>query len=328
MKSSSGERQWAITSHKSPPSQNGHDLWAITCYFNPAGYRRRLANYRVFRQHLSLPLVAVELAYGPNFELDGHDADILVQLRGRNIMWQKERLLNVALQTLPSSCRKVVWLDCDVVFEADDWAERTSLLLDRFMLVQPFSYLHLMPCDWNPGYGRPPGSELRRSVPFLIASGMPVATCISTPSDQLKYSPGRVWASAREVLEEHHLYDACIIGGGDTTILCAAYGCFEDGVRIQHMNAQQRDHYLAWAGPFYDAVRAKIAFAEGNLMHLWHGKIEHRRYRERVEGFERFEFNPFKDIAVDRNGAWRWSSDKREMHDYVRHYFASRREDG
>jgi hypothetical protein len=43
--------------------------------------------------------------------------------------------LNVALQGLPETCRRVVWIDCDVVFEADDWAERTNALLDRFMLV-------------------------------------------------------------------------------------------------------------------------------------------------------------------------------------------------
>ena len=34
------------------------------------------------------------------------------------------------------------------------------------------------------------------------------------------------------------------------------------------------DHYLAWAEPFYDAVRARVAFVEGNLFHLWHGETE------------------------------------------------------
>src|SRR6266508_5447152 len=140
--------------------RNGKDLWAISCYFNPAAYRRRLANYRVFRERLSVPLVAVELAYHPNFELDEKDAEILVQLRGRDIMWQKERLLNVALQAVPSSCRKVAWLDCDVIFEADDWAERTSLLLDRFPMVQPFNQVYRMSGEWQPGRPPPAGSEL------------------------------------------------------------------------------------------------------------------------------------------------------------------------
>ena len=42
------------------------NLWAITCYFNPVGYRRRLENYRMFRQRLKVPLVAVELSFDEN----------------------------------------------------------------------------------------------------------------------------------------------------------------------------------------------------------------------------------------------------------------------
>jgi hypothetical protein len=49
------------------------NLWGITCYFNPIGYQRRLQNYHLFRQHLTIPLVAVELAYGDDFDL-GADA--------------------------------------------------------------------------------------------------------------------------------------------------------------------------------------------------------------------------------------------------------------
>src|SRR4051812_27505421 len=98
-------------------------LWAITSYFNPMGYRRRLANYKLFHARLNVPLVAVELAYGPDFELNAGDADVLVQLRSQDVLWQKERLLNLAMRSLPSGCRYVVWLDCDIIFEADDWSE-------------------------------------------------------------------------------------------------------------------------------------------------------------------------------------------------------------
>jgi hypothetical protein len=81
-------------------------LWAVTAYFNPMGYRRRLTNYKLFRTHLNVPLVAVELAYGPDFELNSHDADILVQLRGRDILWQKERLLNSCAASVADSMQK------------------------------------------------------------------------------------------------------------------------------------------------------------------------------------------------------------------------------
>ena len=93
-------------------------LSAITCYFNPVGYRRRLENYRIFRQRLKAPLVTVELSFGGGFHLSSQDADILVQLRSPSILWQKERLLNVALKS-PGRCNKVAWLDCDILFEND-----------------------------------------------------------------------------------------------------------------------------------------------------------------------------------------------------------------
>ena len=95
------------------------DVWAITCYFNPVGYRSRLGNYRVFRRHFGalLPLVTVELACDAAFQLDREDAEIMIQLRGGDELWQKERLLNIALAALPRACRTVAWLDCNVVYQ-------------------------------------------------------------------------------------------------------------------------------------------------------------------------------------------------------------------
>ena len=121
------------------------DLWAITCYFNPIDYKRRLENYHTFRRNLAVPLVTVELSFDGNFQLQHGDADILVQLHGRDVLWQKERLLNVALQSVPDTCDKIAWLDCDVVFESDDWAEHTSRALDHFGLVHLFQERHNLP---------------------------------------------------------------------------------------------------------------------------------------------------------------------------------------
>ena len=252
-----------------PSRRNADGLWAITAYFNPIRYRRKRANYRIFRQHLGLPLIAVELAYGSDFELADDDAEILIRRRGGDVLWQKERLLNLALQALPDECRKVAWVDCDVVFEAADWAERTCALLDSAKLVQPFTHLHRMPPNWAPGQEATSESDVLNSVPFLIASGMPTAKCLGTPASQIKCSPGYVWAADKQLLQERTLYDACIVGGADSAMARAAYGCFEDALRLQHLD---REHYLAWAAPFHEAVRSNVGFVEGKLFHLWHGE--------------------------------------------------------
>jgi hypothetical protein len=310
------------------PTRNGGGLWAITAYFNPAGYARRRANFRRFREHLSLPLVAVELGYGDDFELGEGDAEILIQRRGRDVLWQKERLLNLALDALPPDCRNVAWLDCDIVFEAGDWAERTNDLLDRFALVQPYSHLHHMLPDWTPGCPWSSTAGLEHPPAFYVSSGMALDACLANPVGRIAYSPGIAWAGRRELIERHRFYDACILGGGDSVMARAAYGYFDWAARYHAMGSRKREHYLAWARPFHESVRGNVTFVGGNLFHLWHGSMDARRYHERQKGLAPFEFDPYRDIVVDENGAWRWSSDKREMHDYVRGYFASRKEDG
>ena len=55
-------------------SEAASDFWAITTYFNPAGYERRRLNYGLFRKHLKPPLLTVELAFDGDFELGPGDA--------------------------------------------------------------------------------------------------------------------------------------------------------------------------------------------------------------------------------------------------------------
>jgi hypothetical protein len=249
-------------------------------------------------------------------------------------MWQKERLLNVALQALPRSCNKVIWADGDIVFEAKDWPDRVSRHLDRFIIMQIFSNAHLTPRNWIPGDFRPSVKELmltRRSVVSAISSGLPAQDCLFQPHVEPRvgrYAKGLGWAARRELLDRHGFYDAGIIGAGDLAMACACYGCFEAVIRRTCMNDRQKDRYLAWAEPVYEAVRGAVDFMEGDLFHLWHGDENNRRMRERHEGLQRFQFDPFEDVAIDENGSWRWNTNKPEMHEYLRNYFASRKEDG
>lgn len=303
-------------------------FWAVTSYFNPFGYRRRRENFRNFRRELNVPLVAVELSYDGNFELGDDDAEIMVRLRGRDVMWQKERLLHAALEVLPESCRYVAFLDCDVVFADADWAGRTRDMLDEFALVQPFSQVHWMPREWKPGGEAVAPAVVLRAPARMIAGGMSVDECLGSPPVHIGCASGFAWAAKRELLDRFGLYDACIIGGGDSALLRAAHGHFDDTVRQQLMNQARGDHYRAWAEPFYEAVRSSVGSVDGDLLHLWHGAREDRRYYDRYLQFEAFQFDPGTDIAVDENGVWRWNTEKAAMHDYVRSYFHARREDG
>jgi hypothetical protein len=139
---------------------------------------------------------------------------------------------------------------------------------------------------------------------------------------------GVAWAARRELLDRHGFYDGAIIGGGDNAMACAAYGQFDVTIERYNLNAKQREYYLAWAVPYYEAVRGKVSYVDCDLFHLWHGAMRDRHYQTRQQALERFQFDPFQDVAIAPGGCWRWNSDKPELHRYLKEYFAARREDG
>jgi hypothetical protein len=307
------------------------NLWGITSYFNPTRYRRRLINYRTFRERLSVPLVTVELAYGGDCELNENDAEILIQLHGHHVMWQKERLLNVALRALPNHCTHVISVDCDVIFEAIDWPEQLRRSLEHSVILQPFSHVHSLPRDCLPEEYRAEAAECHESICFAIATGVPPVICIGemiSPDGIYTYARGFTWAAQRQLLDRHGFYDACIIGNGDRAMAGAVYGCYNEVMQFQCMNKWQRARYLEWAMPFHESVSGRTGCMNGNVYHLWHGEMRDRHYRERHKILPRFEFDPFQDIAIDDDGCWRWNTDKPQMHTLVNDYFLSRNEDG
>ena len=306
------------------------NLWAITCYFNPVGYHRRLDNYRMFRQRLKVPLVAVELSFDKKFQLAPGDADILVQLHSSAVLWQKERLLNVAIKSLPDGCDKVAWLDCDIIFESDDWVERASRALDEFPLVHLFHERNELSMDFTPENPNSWRVALRaESVVYKLANGEVTTGEAATPGSLLRrITCGLAWGSTKDILREFGLYDACIVGSGDKAVLSAALGVPDHFAQALEMNPRRAEHYLAWARPYCNTSRGRVGHIPGRVFHLWHGDLNDRRLGSRHQPFARFDFDPYADIALDQNGCWRWSSEKANMHAFVKNYFKSRKEDG
>lgn len=289
-------------------------LWAITSYFNPAGYSRRLVNYRHFRAALSVPLATIELGFNGHWELEEHDADKLVRVADGDVMWQKERLLNLVTAQLPAECEYVAWIDADVLMRDPDWPQQATDALASVPLVQLFSEAR----DLGPD-----GTVPQSCVPSLVAVAL---SGQSTLGPDIKH--GMAWAARRELLERHGLYDACVIGSGDTALIRAAYGAPEKTVRRLQMSRPGRAHYLRWAAGFHNDVRGQVGALPGEIHHLWHGVAEDRRYDLRHSELGLHNFNPRTDISPGAEGAWRWASDKPALHDLLRNYFLNRHEDG
>jgi hypothetical protein len=116
------------------------DLWVITVYYNPCRFQSRRATYDAFIHTMrasKVNVLTIECAFGEEpFELSNEYNDVL-QLRSASLLWQKERLVNIAASFLPSNCKYVAWIDCDVLFLNFDWTlECCELLANSCAVVQ------------------------------------------------------------------------------------------------------------------------------------------------------------------------------------------------
>ena len=302
------------------------DLWLLTSYFNPSGYRTKRRNHDLFRQPIEdsgLRLLTVECAFGEHpFELD--EGPQVLQIRGRDVMWQKERLLNAALAHLPASCRKVAWLDGDLLFTRPDWAVETARLLDQYPVVQLFERVIRLPRGHTAYQGEGDAWDSFAAVaaraPQLLLHGDFAA----------HGHTGFAWAARREVLAEVGLYDACIAGSGDHMMAHAFCGDWTSRCvgRIIGENNAHREWFAAWSQRLYRQVRARVGFVPGTVLHLWHGDIDHRRYVRRNQELAGFAFDPGTDLRLGASSCWEWNSDKPDLHRWASEYFGQRLEDG
>ena len=305
-------------------------LYAITSYFNPAGFQNHLAKYRVFRDHLSVPLITVELSFNGDFALDKTDADHLVQISGGAVIWQKERLLNIALEHLPADCDAVAWIDCDVLFDDAGWVADAERELQHRVMVQLFDQF----VDLGPGEHRIPSSydHAGRGLIYEIEQqgidSLERRTPYGWAHSRREVSPGLAWSIRRDVIDQLKFYDTMIMGAADRMILHAAYGRFSTAPETVPITNEHLQHYDRWAHRFYQAVQGNVGYIPHTVYHLWHGEIPNRGYWHRHEQLQQLGFDPDRDLRIGENGAWSWARPRPDIEAYAASYFPSRKEDG
>jgi hypothetical protein len=313
-------------------SSMASEFWAITAYFNPMHWPRRLANYRAFRSRVQIPLVAVELGYDGQYDLKSGDADILIQIPGTDVMWQKERLFNVALAHVPFTIQNIACLDSDIYLQRDDVWHEAARALDHFPIIQLYSEVFYLDRDFPLDF-----HLMRAALPAcpgfscLQSQGhTPLELCNpawTNPADLPPVTYGLAWAFRRELFAKRGFYDSWIVGGGTRVHFFAAHGHYAEASAAFQFQSAMHEHYCAWAQEFYAAVRGQWGYIPGQIAHLWHGDLSRRKHRRRYREFAQHQFDPTTDIVVDARGAWRFGSDKPAMHQYLREYISSRERD-
>jgi len=277
-------------------------LHLVTSHFNPVGWSAPRHNYRAFRQSLGdLPVTAIELAFGePKL-----GAEITIEAEPQNILWQKERLLNLAIESLPPEVDRVCWIDADVILDDPEaWYEQLDQALDHTPVVQPFESM----TDLGPN-----GERMRWSKSIVAAK-------------QKKGRPGFIWACRREVLDGIGLYDRSVLGSGDVVFCKGATGEFS----AEHLNrytvAHRRDA-LGYMAKLYARTQGRVTHISHHATHLFHGRLRNRQYVSRDKILVSHDYDPTTDVAIDEKGVMAWAGNKPTIVGEVRAYFLGRRED-
>lgn len=337
-----------------PVTDPRHDFWAITTYFNLTNGARRWQNYRCFRQQLSIPLLTVEWNPESQFQLSDGDADVLLQIGGGDLMWQKERLLSMAIAALPEHVKYVAWIDCDVLFADPNWADEAKALLAEKSVIQLFSEVGFPDVDMSaqllgaPAQGVASaafhGMPTRRS--FLDAFGsvnegiasldldrrFQQAEAITSNNIMRRPAHGFAWAAQSSFLRNVGLYDRCIVGTGDMLFCYGITGLAETLIESQRKAgwAFYGDcrSYRQWAARAAEACGARLGCRNGRILHLFHGEMRERQYKSRIDGLVPFALDLDEDIAAPEGNPWCWKRDRSALNAYFLKYMRDRNEDG
>jgi hypothetical protein len=304
---------------------NCHDICVITCYFNPEGYKTKLVNYTIFSQKLALSGIAlytIELAFeNQPFVLPNTPCSL--QIRGEDVIWQKERLINILFQKIPPRFSKIIWLDCDLLFQNENWLVEASAALDDHKVIQPFQWVVRLPRyeQYYSKYGE-------KHESFCSVWEKDHSRADKGVFDQHGHT-GFAWGIRRELLARHGLYDTCISGSADHLMAHAFCGNM-DCICVHRMigDGKYFQHFSKWGSAIANEVNGDLGYVDGYLLHLWHGQTIDRKYHERNQELIKMNFDPEIDLITNGNGLLQLSSKDSKFKNWSIDLFSRRKEDG
>ncbi|QDT30494.1 hypothetical protein Enr10x_58600 [Gimesia panareensis] len=307
-KTASPEKPIPIKPPQSPAAgRKINNLAVVACHFNPCGYKMPVRNGHEFLERLGVPVTVVELSFDGKFEFDA-EHKIIGDLT-KSFMWQKERLLNIGIHSLPADVDAVAWIDMDAIFQNPNWYEDTKKHLETYPIVQLYERVDFF------GPDRTVTSQ-SNSWAYNWSNGL---------NGQVFGTPGFAWAARREAIP-WGIYDKDIVGGGD----CHAVAAFvkeRKWVEKQYSSLKRpAADFDAWKAKQYPLIDGRIGCVPGAAFHLYHGTREKRQYGDRLQILRNHNFC-ISDIKIGESGAWEWASYKPGLHQDIRDYFLNREED-
>jgi hypothetical protein len=300
------------------------DVAVVACYFNSHNYASKRRGFELFRASMErsrVPLFIGECAFGEDrFEL-APSASVF-QFRTPDLMWQKERLLNLTIERVPDRYTKIAWVDADVLFTNPMWIVEASERLDEVPVIQPFSHAVRLRPEETSYYG---GGERSRGFCFT-RSALPG---LSRLKYHLHGHTGFAWAADRQLLSDLRLYDGAVAGTGDHLMAHAFSGDFASSCLqlVFGRRSGYLDHFRTWAQAAWARVHGRLGHVGGAALHLWHGETANRGYVSRYRDLTRLGYDPVVHLRAEPGCLWSWSEEGAFLSEWAAGYFRDRRED-
>jgi hypothetical protein len=275
----------------------------ITTYFNFTNSTRIKENYIKFRKCFPYKIHTAEISlHNQNFFVED---SIKFKATINNIVWQKERLLNVLIDSLPNTTDIIVWVDADVVFYNNDLLKDIDITLQKYAVAQCFEkvYEHSKNSTHNNiSFAKDHLSKDKQDWPAV----------------------GFSWAMRSNVISDG-LFDKDILGNNDSLQLIAWLGWW-DHQQVLVLPPHLRKKYLLWAIKNHENVQGSIGCIKGSIEHLYHGNAKNRQYWNKNKILQKHRYNPDTDININK-GLIELVPKKTQLRKDIYKYFIDRKDD-
>lgn len=328
------------------PDMDINDFSIVSCFFNPTGSIHRVENFTRFLEGIKdsgVNYLVVELAFGTEpFSFNGEEN--IIQLRTNDVMWHKERLLNIGIKhLLNKGYKKIAWLDGDILFDNPDWPWFISAKLETSRLCQVFSTINIQ--------------VSKDSLPICASSSVKYYKShnkiFSQPSTLYEKLAGRNlsgqsgfgWAATAEVLQKVQLYENAIVGGGDKLLFLASLMNEDKKDRLKRLKSLTSSHlacpkckhrnqsesytadFINWAYQWSEVIEKNVDYVSLQISDLYHGQRANRKYLDRKNILFKHQYNPDTDIKIDSSGCLSWTENTIDLQNDIKSYFFSRKDD-
>jgi hypothetical protein len=278
-------------------------LYVIIPFFSFGNIDLRLKNLKKCLQYLlsfdNIQIVIVEGFYKTQEPRCGHFSNKILHMSYKleSIFWVKENLINLAIENLPSDWKYVAWIDSDIIFLNQNWANETISKLQNLDTVQLFQYvIYLNNKNIFDIYMHNVGSNWV----------LPSATSQALTDKKIFKATGFGWAMNRNFYNKiQGLYSLDVLGASDVIYSHGVFKSVTDSMSTNRVFTDPfSDNFKYSINEYVNRFpqNLKFGYISGIIVHFWHGHIKKREYMTKGKILIKHSFDPYRDLITDSNG--------------------------